>query len=533
MDIYLNYSDNLQFENYYFTDLSLYKVLIDAENFIYNDKLICYTDGYSYQSNIPTWHDLSGNGNDLFWTTIPNSDLTIGSLSLLNQKIIGFPTNLISNDKFSILLCLNKIIENSSSDDSVNEKNSVKDFYLISLPGNDRYALEIKVKDNYLYINNSKNSFVSKELILYNKSLLSIIYNNNKLTIYLDGAIILSENIGKIYFTKDTFVINKNKNLNYNIYSVLVYNRIIERNELNEIRDYFIQNKDKNFSTPDINQYNMYNGAQMIMNNTDNSNKIFNGYNKRESKNETVDRYFYDNFDNRNHKEYCLTDCARLCSVFSEKGECISNCKKVLLSCQDFCGDSDNESNLICNNNYKPSIKCPEVYKKDGNYIVYVQPNSMYSKRYNYSGEKSYGSNREKARITYNLNFPDCPIPHELQPRGGTNIEKCPFIIDELNPCYTSQCAEVNWSVPNYRELNINNNCKKAVSNYCHINHHIDDKCICWSPKYRDTKECIEYRRFFEDPNDYCSVKSFKIEEHPDFNQYIKKDNIPCWGCDL
>ena len=76
----------------------------------------------------------------------------------------------------------------------------------------------------------------------------------------------------------------------------------------------------------------MYNGAQMIMNNTDNSNKIFNGYNKRESKNETVDRYFYDNFDNRNHKEYCLTDCARLCSVFSEKGECISNCKKVLLS---------------------------------------------------------------------------------------------------------------------------------------------------------------------------------------------------------
>ncbi|NBV29771.1 hypothetical protein EBS02_12315, partial [bacterium] len=84
------------------------------------------------------------------------------------------------------------------------------------------------------------------------------------------------------------------------------------------------------------------------------------------------------------------------------------------------------------------------------------KPNSIYSKRYNYSGDKSYGNNREKARITYNLNFPDCPIPIELQPKGDKNyIEKCPYVIDELNPCYISQCAEVDWSVSNYRNLNM------------------------------------------------------------------------------
>jgi hypothetical protein len=87
------------------------------------------------------------------------------------------------------------------------------------------------------------------------------------------------------------------------------------------------------------------------------------------------------------------------------------------------------------------------------------------------------------------LNFPDCPIPQELQYTGGTN---CPYIINELNPCYTSSCADVDWSVSNYRKLNINKNCKKAVSNYCHINNYIDDKCICWSQKYKDTPECVE-----------------------------------------
>jgi hypothetical protein len=534
MDIYLNYSENLKFESYYFTDLSLYKVLIDAENFIYNNKLICYGDGYNYQSNIPTWHDLSGNGNDIFWSAIPISDLTVGSLSLLNQKIIGFPTNLISNEEFSILLCLNKVIENNISDDNVNENNSIKDFYLISLPGNDRYSFEIMFKNNYLYINTGKKNIISKELILYNKSLLSIIYNNNVLNIYLDGVNVLSENIGKIYFTKDSFVINKNKNLNYNLYSILIYNRVIEKQELNEIRDYFIQNKDKNFSIPDINQYNMYNSAQFTVNNLDNSNKILKGYNKRESKNDSIDNYFTDTFDNRNHKQYCLKDCEKLCNLFDEKEECVLNCKKVLLSCQDFCSDPINSTNLLCQNNIQKNIKCPEVYKKNGNYMVYVQPNSFYAKKYNFTGDKSYGINREKARVTYNLNFPDCAIPPELLPGGGTYHNKnCPYIINELNPCYTSSCADVDWSIKNYKNLNINDNCKKAVSNYCHINHYIDDKCICWNPKYKDKKECIEYRRFFENPNDYCSPNSFKIEEHPDFNKYIKKDNIPCWGCNL
>ena len=85
----------------------------------------------------------------------------------------------------------------------------------------------------------------------------------------------------------------------------------------------------------------------------------------------------------------------------------------------------------------------------------------------------------------------------------------------------------------NYKDIKLNKNCKKLVSNYCHINYELDDKCICWDPKYKDDQRCINFRGFFEDPLDYCSPGHFKIEDHPEFSKYIKKDNIPCWGCKI
>ena len=214
--------------------------------------------------------------------------------------------------------------------------------------------------------------------------------------------------------------------------------------------------------------------------------------------------------------------------------KCISNCKNVLTSCEKFCKDKKNDSSIYCNLNKNSKDDCPKVYKKNGNYNVYIAPNSYYDKLLNYNGDKSYGKNIEKARYTYNLNFPKCPIPDELLPLNKKNKKNnCPYIINESNPCFSSFCSNVNWNVDNYKDLNLNKNCKKNVSNYCQINYKIDDKCVCWNPEYKDDSKCIEFRRYFEDPNDYCLPSQFKIEEHPDFHKYIKKDNIPCWGCNI
>ena len=41
-------------------------------------------DSYQYESNTLTWHDLSGNGNDFFWSNIPMTDYTKGFLNMNN-----------------------------------------------------------------------------------------------------------------------------------------------------------------------------------------------------------------------------------------------------------------------------------------------------------------------------------------------------------------------------------------------------------------------------------------------------------------
>ncbi len=550
IQIYLNYSDKLEYNYYYFTNISLYKVLIDAENFIYNNKLISYLDGYHYESNSPTWYDLSGNGNDFSWSTIPITDLTKGTLNSLNSKLTGFSSNKILNNNFSILFCINKNYENSASDEYINnsftnseEENITKEQVLISIPGNDRYSFEVKFIDNYIYLVTSGKSYRSKnEILLYNKSLIGVTYSNSIINIYYDGIIVISEKINNLYFNSSNIIINKNKNLDYNFYSILIYNRKVEKDELDKIRSYFIENKNKNFNAPDINNYIMNNSSEFTVNDYDSG--LFKAYNKKDNKNGLVDNKFIDNFDNqnsmiKNNVKNCISECENLCSPFLKNGnnekykECLINCKNVLPSCQNYCNDVNNKNTIYCSKN-DDNLVCPKVFKRNGNYIVYVPPNGYYSELLNYSGEKSYGNNLEKARYTYNTNFPKCPTPIELLPGQGKNHnDTCPFIVNELNPCFTSACAGINWNVQNYNDLKLNKTCKKAVSNYCQINNNIDDKCKCWNPAYKNTPECIAMRKYFEDPNDYCSPSSFNIEDHPDFNKYIKKDNIPCWGCNL
>jgi hypothetical protein len=532
LHIYFNYSIDLQYDTFYFTNISLYRVLIDAENFIYNDNLICYTDGYNYESNNTTWRDLSGNGNDLFWSNIPLTDYNKGSINTKNMKLTGFGADKISNNKFTILFCLNKNFE--KNDKIYEEKydyNNLNNTYLISIPGNDRYSFEIQLIDNYLYLICDNDIFKSNnEVILYNKSLLSIQYDNGLIYIIYDGINILSTNIRKIYFSDDNLIINRNKNLNYNFYSILFYNRIIDINELNDIREYFITNQNKNFNTPDINIHHMNLSAQYTSNNNEDDDYLFKPYNNKINNNTNINSdYFNKIFNNQNYslsKKECLNTCLNKSSNnLNNFLSCVNTCKNKL---------SEEEKDNKCDDNDDGKIKCPIVYKRNGKYNVYIPPHSYYSKILNYSGEKSYGSDINKARYTYNINFPKCPIPSELI-QGSENkyIDTCPYIINELNPCYTTSCGNVNWNVKDYNKLNLNKNCKKAVSNYCQINYNLDENCICWNPKYKDNKECIEFKRYFENPHDYCSPNQFKIEDHPDFDKYIKKDNIPCWGCNL
>jgi hypothetical protein len=57
---------------------------------------------------------------------------------------------------------------------------------------------------------------------------------------------------------------------------------------------------------------------------------------------------------------------------------------------------------------------------------------------------------------------------------------------------------------------------------------------MCWRNEYRNTPQCQEFRRNFVDPQDYqCNINAFDIQKHKDYPQYIRRDKIPCWNCNL
>jgi hypothetical protein len=541
MNIYINYIEKLQDDAIYFAGISMYRILQDAQNFIYNNGLVCYLDAYQYESNILTWHDLSGTGNDFFWSGIPITDYTKGFINTSNLDLKGPSSNvLLNNDEFTIILVLNEEIENKSQENSI-----VPDFrYLLSIPGNNKNSFEISInKENKLVLNleNDKNIVSQKDITLFNKSVITITYKNGYINIYQDGVNILSTQVNNFYFNNNKVILNKNKDLNVNIYGLLVYNRVIKANEMAGIRDYFITNSNKNYNNPDINNIQMDNN--LYNNNPINTvSPYYNTVNTQEQYSNVNNNIFEDTFTNQGPKRTCAEDCENMCKNFSKNtdkyNQCISLCKNIFYTCEKYCDEEENDSKY-CNssnndNENTVNTKCPIAYKKNNNYYVYVYPNSTYAQELNYSGEKSYGKNIDNARTIYSQNFPNCVIPKELRYNGNKNyLDTCPYSLKQLNPCFIDQCYGVNWNVENYTDLNINDKCKKAVSNYCRINYDIDEKCACWNPKYKDSEKCSKMRKFFENPQDYCTPGSFNIEEHPDFNKYIKKDKIPCWGCNI
>ena len=74
--------------------------------FIFNDKIICYADASTYESNNTILRDLSGKGNDLYFSSIPSGSMDNGYIELQNTKITGFPSNIINQNSFTIFMII-------------------------------------------------------------------------------------------------------------------------------------------------------------------------------------------------------------------------------------------------------------------------------------------------------------------------------------------------------------------------------------------------------------------------------------------
>ncbi len=573
MNIYLNYSSNLQTDYQYFTGLHLYKVLPEAENFIYNDGLKLYLDGYHFESTSKIWNDVSTYSNNFTWNTNPYVDTTNGYVNSVGNILTGMKSSELlgkSDSPFSFIFIVNKgtqkytgsgTVEGFTSNTFDEEENfedmsggsslsgitnSIQTILLI--PGNNSFSMKLNwnaVKSQLICELPNKKIFKSKSGISFlNKSMISIIYQTGGVfTIYQDGISIINGKGDKLYYSDtDKIIINPNKLLNMNLYAVLDYNRVLSLDELSLIREYFMTNANKDFTKFD---YYYKETIPLIFQEIKDINNIA-PYNRSDMVNLYNSSEFSVKYGNQGlmysqDPKTCVSQCNELCNVFIDDNdkykECMRNCKNVIPACKIYCDDSKNNKSLICEvqstcNTADPSKNCPLSYKRNGEYMVFIQPKSFYAYKYNYSGEKSYGKDRENARKMYQYNFPKCEIPSILKPGEGKNtLESCPYVVLEGNPCYYSACEGVDWKVKDYHKLDLNDKCKKSVSYYCQINNEWDENCKCWRPENENDSYCREYRKYFENPKDYCKPSQFDISQHPDFNKYIKKDKIPCYGC--
>ena len=148
-------------------------------------------------------------------------------------------------------------------------------------------------------------------------------------------------------------------------------------------------------------------------------------------------------------------------------------------------------------------------------------------------GVNSYGNNKERAYRIFVQNFPDCPVPDVLR-FDRIPHDKCPFIVSRYNPCSEPECRNVDWTQDDFKKMNMTEGCRKHISHYCHINRDTDPRCFCWKDENMKDAECQKFRKQYEPPEDYgFNINIFDIEEHPDMKNYIRKDRIPCWGCNL
>ncbi len=550
MNLYLNYTTSLQSDYQYFTGLALYKVLPEAQNFIYNDRLNLFLDGYHYDASSKNWSDLSTFSNNFSFSNNPFVDTSKGFVNTKGNVLTGPESSKVFGEKdypFTHIFILNQNddVNEFSGDDETSNQNEMT---MLLIPGNNSYSLKLNWNANdkkfvcYLPSNQTLDS--NTGLVMNNKTMITIQYfTHGNLVILQDGNKILSTKCDKFYMSgSDKIKMNPDGNLNMNMYAILNYQRILSKDELNQVRDYFMTNQDKDFSQTSSYSYtsDVPSNFYVMDDNTVSS------YNRRDKYASLAGNEFATTYGNQSYlfkvdSKNCVPACNTMCNIYIDDTQkyhdCLRSCKNVIPSCKNYCDDSANKNSIMCESSdctdgSDPTKDCPIAYKRNDQYMVYIKPDSYYAKKYHYSGEKSYGKNLENASKMYQSNFPKCQLPSILTPGEGVNtLNSCPFVIHEGNPCFHSACAGVNWDVDNYKDLKMSDRCKKSVSYYCQINNELDDMCACWRPENQDNQKCVEYRKFFENPKDYCKPSQFNIEDHPSYNKFIRKDKIPCFGC--
>ena len=426
----------------------------------------------SYIPNSKIWHDLSDNKNDLKWKSSPPNKS--GNMVITTQKGRLKTSSKPNHKDFSIFIECKTIRSENMNDSNI-----------LFIPGNERSGLHFNLDNEYgkihLMIADHKIK-LDKKIMTNDMNMYTIVKDKDLIMIYINGNLLEKVKLKKkIYFSEDPIIINKSENSNFELATVAIYNNSMNSSEVSTTSSYL--------------------------------------KNLKPSKPQPVP----------GSDSKCMSLCQEECSKSGNYKDCYETCAYRIPECKKFC--KKNPSVPICNTKCKNYDKCPTVYMRDGSYYVYVVKDSIYANELGRYGEISYGRDRANAKEIFSMNFPDCKMPKILDeyspnPTNGS----CPFVVKHHNPCRSKNCRDVDWK-SNPLKADVNKKCKKNIASYCEENYGKDEACYCWKPKYQDDRYCSKFRRHFDDQK--CLPSQFNIKEHPDFYKYIKKDNIPCWNCNI
>ena len=344
----------------------------------------------------------------------------------------------------------------------------------------------------------------------FSNFLLAIMYDGNTIRMFNNGELILEAYSPKVYFDNNPVIINPNGKFLGDFYAFAYYNKNLRVDQISQISRYFVKmvaiGKETSILTIEMQKF--------------------------------VESFKISEITPTEEEQgyYNIKSKSNLSPIQSDTSQSIANYTDIIPNNQ----KADIKPSSITPAQYQnagpASIPaedynyCPKVIYEDGHYYAIIQNDSDLSKKLGYSGIRDYGTNIDNAKKIYQTNFPKCKVPDILERnkyRG--NLKECPFvIINNENPCNVYDCKDVDWK----KGTTNNTYCKRAVDNYCSKYYDVDDACFCWKPENKNSKACLKWRGQFDSP-DKCDFRKYPIETHPDADKYIRKDKIPCWGCNL
>jgi hypothetical protein len=491
--IYLGY--NMTGGNRYYTDIILKKFLVDAPQFQITDNLQVFLMGSTLNPNdnihSSIWKDISEKGHDFVWEGKPKYD-PAGFYRTYGNSLQGpsgrdlFPENVFT---IGINVSIDEELQRISKPNQNGLENLVDNYReILRVPGNNQFGLRIWLPLYYgkMILDISDQRYESdREVMTNNNNQYYFVYDGTTFLVYLNNSL-LTRLIPstKIHFNTQPIILNENRNLNGKLYNIIMYSRALSAGEINRIVSYFQKGLNGTLQLSQLIQPKL-------------------------------------------ELQTLETPSVPLLDPL------IVPSTPILLPL----GTPSLPLTIPPTPLTKPMLPlCPQVEFRNLEYWVFVPPGSQLEKLVGYCGYKSYGKHQGNALKMFKLNFPECQVPDILiLPVRHPNFNKCPYLIRDGNPCFTEECGGVDWNVKDPNQANLSEKCKRNINYYCEKNSQYDPSCYCWQDANKNKPECVEYRRKFMNPegNSDCQVNYFDIEEHPDISNYVRKDRVPCWGCNL